>query len=334
VCGADIAVPDDMNPLIPVGAPIEALQFMTHSDMVEAPVDTESLSLRFCEEHWVSVTELIGNPQAVSFGSFDARFVDFDIEDSDTVSGSSIGSHQRSQDRLRVARERMKGVAEFDVGDEDHRKRRRLSDTLLVAAVDYYNIDYGPIEVAKDKLVEDLREQDYQATRVRDSFIDIQISTSGMDGEVVGTVFVVTEDSGRIEKGPLSKWERDPEHYAGNTVYYWMGKQNFTEAAAEEYPDARYVGFYWLPHRETWRWFPFPSDFDTSFGTDDRTYLPIEGPGKILPTPPIGEISDETLNPADFEKVVDDRWESITENQSYTERMRDELRRRLEQHLQ
>ncbi|WP_424016279.1 hypothetical protein ACOZ4N_01240 (plasmid) [Halorientalis pallida] len=343
ICGENLHNQEAINPTIPIQLPPATKQYMTNPEAIGSSGEVISLRLRFCSEHWDALVARTREPEAISFNSFNGRYIMVETvsEQEEVFSNTSTADDRWDQDRLRVARMHVEESPEkmefeevdsfdglHDMLDENEQQREVLEATLLVAAVDGYGLNYGSLERSKDDLVAELRNIGYEAERLRNPWFDVEIRLSDADNKIVGTAFDITEDD--VLKKELTKWEVGPERVVRNTVYCWLERKNFTDTAKTDHPEAQYVGFYRLPGDDTWRWVPFPENYSTNPGSDHRAYLPISGPTEMIPALPLREISAETITPEGFEKQMDERWEKIDQNRSMVDRARDELWRRLQ----
>lgn len=330
VCGTGLEQDDIDYSWLPVEVPVGTLPLMSDSEDVEISDDVVGLRLRFCSDHWSALTDRLLQPGALSFGSFDAKYVG-----RSTISENSRINRRESprtahwdQDKLRLARATVAGETEIDP-DDVHELRRALEATLLVTAVDGHGLAYGPVEQAKRELVTALRTQGVAATVQRDPWVDVEVELEGMETPVAGSIFIVSKHDTLHDVWSLTTWKDDPERLVSGALYYSLLRQNFAETVADTHPGAQHIGFYWLAEQETWRWCPFPASYDRSFGSGHRSYLPIVGPTQEIPAPPLDALSQRTATPDGFERLLADRWHQIEADRPARHRLMDRLRRRM-----
>lgn len=332
ICGESMKDTDTMYPVIPVHLPLETGEHMSNANSIERPADATGLRLRFCEHHWSALLDQAGEPASISFSDFDGEYVvPATTSKDDAFLNEEPALSRWDQDRLRIARSRAAGNLSNVIPDnEEHRDRQQVAATLLVAAVDQYNIDYGPVEKAKQRLVTRLRKMGHNTTRHYNGWLDLELQFQESSETVIGTVFVVDDSLENLLDGPLSSYQATPEKRIGGTNYLRLDRHQFLDAASDYDPDAQYIGFYWLTEAETWLWYPFPAERDTSFGSDDRQLLPVNGPTDEIPSPPIDELNPRTASPSGFEDLLEDRWVAINEERSLVDRVHDEIRRQID----
>jgi|GEM_PF-3357075 len=327
ICGKQRTQDDLLNPDIPLQLPVETLRLMANPEAISVSDDDVSLRLHFCDEHWQDLLDITGEPQVVSFAEFDARFVETaSATVREKLSGEESPADSRwDQDRLRLSRDWTRNPSE-DRFSED---RQRVEGTLVVSAVDHFGIEYGATEWAKDRLVSELRELGHRATQLKDPWLDVELQLTEVSEPVVGTVFVVSSGDYSSTEDLSWIWRDGIERAVGDTGYYPISNLNFTDYASETKPGAQHVGFYWLEDEETWRWYPFPEEYTRSHLSEDRQYLPVNGPTGQIPSLPLEMMNSETLSPEGFEVAIQDRWETIEAERPLLERILDKLRRKL-----
>lgn len=333
ICGeyihSEVTNPEDIdleNPetlVMAVELPPETVELMEHSGEIDVAEDTESIRLQFCKHHLTALEDWYGKPGSVVFSSFDAQYV---------VQKPSDRPSKRNkwgQNRLRVARETVRG-RELMSQTELLKEKELLQATLLVAAVDQYGFDYGPVERAKSSLFSEFRDRGFQVSSPEHGFLDVELNLPELSQRVLGSVFLLPSDDDRYEDTPLSKYEAGPERSVSNTRYYSIHRDNYYESAYNEFENVIYVGFYKLPERNSWIWYPFKEDYSDEFGSDDRQYLTVEGPTDSSPLLDLDDFGADLLDVTEYENRVEENWESIQQNRPATGRARDYIRKYLE----
>jgi hypothetical protein len=287
--------------------------------------NANAIKFRLCPSHREAMEDWIGNPRTVTFTSFDADYVD--------VERDKFPSRDKwTQKDLRYARRLTHGDREHLFDDEGRFERNQdLESTLLVAAVDVYNIEYSETESAIPRLVQDLQQRGLAATERKEGEIDIEIRFPDADEPVLGTVFTLPSDADRYKQEPLGKYERTPERAATDTIYYRLSQgDQFSQTAYENYSCSHYVAFYKLPGETDWIWYPISEDYTNEFGADHRTFLTIAAPTGDSPMLGLDHLQPEFLDERAYEARVSENWDAINEQRTAVEKARDYVWKLLE----
>lgn len=324
-CGSQVYHPETNSEdlYLTVRLPPETAHLMENSASVQLPDETASIKLQFCDNHWAAIKEWIGNPNIVSFSSFDLKY---------TVPEVRTGlqtSERWNQNRLRFARAKMGNDHEPESNSERFDVNERLEATLLIAAVDRYEIDYGPTQQGIHRLVQEFSERGLNAEYLRRPFVDVLIDFGENEQSAIGTVFSTKTTTETHSRGPLSDWEAEPERVISDTVYYPLSQNTFHETAYDQFPDHNYVGFYWIEDREEWLWYPFEREYESGFNSTNRTQLPLIGPTGSSPALDLDALSASMLNTQAYEDMVRKNWENIERDRPWLDRFRDSLIRKL-----
>ncbi|MDL0126619.1 hypothetical protein [Halobacterium salinarum] len=329
ICGQwfrDIEEPDQM---LPISVFPGVAELFTNSDAIEVSDQTHSLRLRFCNEHWTAILNQAEDPGKLPLQSIDGEYVGQHTitEDQRFLRDPPAWRKAWDQNRIRLARR----IAYYDHELDIEGPRKEVEAALLVAAVDGYGIEYGPVETDKDSLAETLQDHGLDAERLLHPSFDIEVEFEDTDQEVVGSVFRIPEETGRFTSGMLSEHESTPEQRVSNTEYLRLTGKSYHESVEEEDGAVQYVDFYWLAGRDQWVWYPFKPDHDTDFFSDDRLHLPVDGPTEMIPALPISELSAETSTPEGYEQRLRERWKKIEQSRPLIARFKDRLLRKLRQ---
>lgn len=321
-CGTPIYQGETENLYSPLSLPIETVQLMKNSDELDSTEHTESVRLQFCENHWAALQDWIDKSEGITFRAFDATYA---------VPGStgSLSKDRWDQSKLRMARSLIQGKRD-PISENPYRTvSERLEATLLVSAVDYYDIEYSPTESAKPALARSLRDQGHGVEILRDPFIDIKINVEGLNEPVVGTINSISLANDSNPEGPLPTRESNPERLVSNTIYCSMLRDAFDEYSSEEYPNAQYISFYWITDQDLWTWYPVSSESESDQPADSRTNLPIQGPTGTCPALGLDLLSPETITVESYEQQLKERWTDIESERSIKGRVRDAIYRYL-----
>ncbi|MEE6209317.1 hypothetical protein U3A55_03955 [Salarchaeum sp. III] len=326
ICGQWIRDIGEPEQLLPVSVFPGTAGLFKNSEAVEVTDQTRSLLVRFCNEHWAAIVEQAEDPGRLPLQAIDGEYVGQRLipEKKRFPRDQPVWRETWDQNRIRVSRQ----SAYFDPEYETEGAKSEVEAALLVAAVDGYGIEYGPVETLKESLVKTLQEYSLNARRLRHPSFDIEIEFDESNQEVVGTVFRIPEETQRFISKMLSEYEATPERRVTNTQYLRLRQKSYYEAVADDDDAAQYVGFYWLAEQDQWVWYPFKSDHDTGIYSDDRMHLPVDGPTESVPALPISDLSAETTTPEMYEQRLQDRWERIEQNRPLLGRLKDSLLRK------
>lgn len=322
-CGSPVYREDSDSNYFDVSLPVETAGLMQNSDSLDLPENTYSIKFQFCDDHWEAIKDWMNNPGNVTFTSFDAEHV---VPQTRSIRPRTYWG----QNKIRMARGLLSGEQEPLSDDPTFSIPERLQATLLVAAVDYEGIEYGPVQAAKKRLVHTLQELGYDAKFLREPFVDVEINLEDREGPLIGTVHTIEIDEKSVHEGPPRPSDTGPERRVSDTLYYGIGRDPLHEHADQKYPDAAYACFYWVQDEEEWLWYPFPADYNSGFDSPYRTNLPVKGPTGWSPALGLDQLSARTIHPEEYEKRVDDNWDQIDSERPLLDRLRDRMMRYLQ----
>lgn len=308
--------------IVPVILPPETIALMENGTEENLPANTGAIKLQFCKHHLKAMEYWMGSPGAVSFRSFNAKYV---VE---STSDNDVPKSKWDQSTLRLARDRLRR-RKFDGEPEEIDQRELVQATLLVAAVDEFGTEYGSVEKAKEELYGKLNSRGFSISQPNHGFLDLKTSIPNSSTEIVGSVFVLEDERGWYTTDPPSQSERGPEHAASNTLYYYLKWKTYHEEAYEMYPDSVYIGFYKVPDMDLWLWYPFRENHDTGWRSEDRKYLTVRGPTNVSPMLSLDRFRSKYLNPERYEGQVEENWKAIERNRSIVSRYKDAIWRRV-----
>lgn len=315
VCGEDI--PDTEATPLPLTLPPGAVEYLGNRDDIEPPEQVDAIVLQLCSSHWATLDSWAGDPMAVALDTFNGSDVEFQPRD------ELADSETWGQTRLRLARALVAGEREPMADNDTLERYERLQATLLVAAVDRYQIDYDDTQEAKHELVDELSTAGFSPALRTDPYIDVALTVG--DEDVVGTVYTISADD--LRAGPLPDRPNGPERSVPWMAYYRLTRSSHHESVRETHPEATYVAFYRFNGQ--WYWYPIPTDLNASSDSADRLYLPLDGPGGESPLLGIKDLGQATLDREEYERQTAENWSTVASNRPLLTRLVEYVKQKL-----